>query len=349
MDNSLPPCLLVIGLLSSTAIGVTLPTVPVGHTGNAGELSGAGAGGLGTDRICGAVDYTYRMGQYEVTAGQYTAFLNAVARTDTHGLYAPNMDYAAYPQWYGCDIKRTGSPGNYSYSVAADRADRPVNWASWGDAARFANWMHNGQKSGLQDATTTEDGSYSLNGATTAQELLAVERRANATWVIPTEDEWYKAAYYDPAKPGGAGYWDYPTRSDAAPINVLDPTGINNANFYDYQGTGTGGYTIGEPYWRTEVGAFANSSSPYGTFDQGGNVWEWNEAFLGSVRGLRGGTFSYGTGVGYLHAATRGYGYTPTYEHYVIGFRLVQIPEPATLAFLAIGGAAALRRFRQKR
>ena len=49
------------------------------NPGNAGELSGAGAGGYGPNRVCGAVGYTYNIGKYEVTAGQYAAFLNAVA------------------------------------------------------------------------------------------------------------------------------------------------------------------------------------------------------------------------------------------------------------------------------
>ena len=57
---------------------VVIETVTVGNPGNAGELSGAGAGGLGTDRICGAVDYTYNIGKFEIKAAQYTAFLNAV-------------------------------------------------------------------------------------------------------------------------------------------------------------------------------------------------------------------------------------------------------------------------------
>ncbi len=83
---------------------VVIDTVPVGNPGNAGELSGSGAGGFGPDRICGSVGYTYNVGKYEVTAGQYTEFLNAVARTDTYGLYNANMDTAVNS--YGCNIKR---------------------------------------------------------------------------------------------------------------------------------------------------------------------------------------------------------------------------------------------------
>ena len=87
--------------------------------------------------------------------------------------------------------------------------------------------------------------------------------------MLPTENEWYKAAYYDPDKPGGAGYWTYPTQTDTATSNVRDPTGTNNANF-------SSGSSL------TPVGTFAASPGPYGTFDQAGDVWQWNEtAFNG--------------------------------------------------------------------
>ena len=134
----------------------SLETVPVGNPGNTGEWSGQSYGGDGPDRICGAVDYAYNIGKYEVTAGQYTEFLNAVATTaDTYGLYNTLM----WSDTYGCKIQRSGSPGSYSYLVDAngdgiedaDRVNRPVNYVSWGDAARFANWLHNGQPTGVQD------------------------------------------------------------------------------------------------------------------------------------------------------------------------------------------------------
>ena len=84
----------VTGLLlvvATSGWAVTIDTVSVGDPGNVGEGSGESYGGYGPNRICGAVDYAYRIGKYEVTAGQYTEFLNAAARTDPYGLYTPAM------------------------------------------------------------------------------------------------------------------------------------------------------------------------------------------------------------------------------------------------------------------
>jgi len=175
-----------VGLVAGTAVAVDVETVTVGNPGNAGELSGSGAGGYGDDRICGSVGYTYNIGKYEVTAGQYIEFLNAVAATDTHGLYNSSM----WSDSFGCKIQRSGAPGTYTYSVAGDWANRPVNYVSWGDSARFANWLHNGQPTGAQNLSTTEDGAYYLNGATSDAALMAVNREADWKWAITSEDEW---------------------------------------------------------------------------------------------------------------------------------------------------------------
>ncbi len=316
------------GFWGSGAAGVQaveIQTVSVGNPGNAGEGSGESYGGWGPDRICGAVDYVYNIGTFEVTAGQYTEFLNAVAATDTYGLYNErmNVDSGLSNAEYGCNIERFTGNGTvgapYAYRVEANWADRPVNYVSWGDAARFANWLHNGQPTGAQDLTTTEDGSYYLNGAITDGELIAIVREDDATWVIPSEDEWYKAAYHKNDGPTG-NYFGYPTSTDSVPSNDLnDSDPGNNANFYD------SGFTIGSPYYRTVVGDFENSESPYGTFDQGGNVWEWNEAILyASPRGVRGGTF--GISRYSLHAADRDGRDNPTSEPYDIGFRVAEVP-----------------------
>ncbi len=184
--------LVAAALFALPAQAVTIPMVYVGDAGNAGEWSGDAAGGLGDSRLCGAVDHAYQIGKYEVTAAQYVEFLNLKAKTDPYGLYNPLMSSAIQ----GCKIEQTGADGSYSYSVAADFANRPVNYVSFFDAARFVNWLGNGQGNG-----DTETGAYTLNGyfGPDGRDIL---RNPGATWFIPSEDEWYKAAYYDPNKPG---------------------------------------------------------------------------------------------------------------------------------------------------
>jgi formylglycine-generating enzyme required for sulfatase activity len=274
------------------------------------------------------VAYEYRIGKYEVTAGQYCEFLNAVAKTeDKYGLHAG-----------ATGITRNESNGQYTYSVPAEWANRPVSYVSWGDAARFANWLHNGQPTGEQNASTTEDGAYTLNGATGTAALCAVTRNPTARWAIPSEDEWYKAAYYNPAT---GTYYDYPTSSDTLPDNdLIDPDPGNNANWYDDHYSVAGSI----PYRRSEVGAFENSESPYGTFDQGGNVWEWNEAIVGDSRGIRGGGYFIGSGG--LRAVARPY-VSPMSEFNVYGFRVAEVPEPGVMTILSLGSAALLKRRRR--
>jgi sulfatase modifying factor 1 len=335
--------------LGGAAHAVTIATVPVGNPGNAGELSGAGAGGYGPDRICGSVAYSYNIGKYEVTAGQYTDFLNAKATvSDPYGLYST---YMADPTNYGgCNIQRGGGgtvPNPYTYTVASDWANRPVNYVSYWDSLRFANWLGNGQGAGA-----TETGAYTLGGYN-GQDGRTIQRNAGWKWAVTSEDEWYKAAYYK----GGnttAGYWDYPTKSNTAPANqVLSTDPGNSANYYS-----NNGYAIGGPYWRTNVGEFENSASAYGTFDQGGNVWEWDEAIVYedsnyAYRGLRGGAFVYGYYINlqasYRYDYDSYYYYDPTHENLNIGFRVSEVvPEPSSIIALS-GGLISLLGIRRRR
>lgn len=318
---------LVAGLASVlTGTGAQASFVTVGNPGNAADTHGDGYG---------AVAYEYNIAKHEVTAGDWTTFLSDAAATDTYGLYNTNMS----SHTYGCKIAQSGSSGSYTYAVASDYADRPVNYVSWYDAARYTNWLTTG-------GVSTETGVYTFTGATT----MTIDRAgALGTYglihFIPTEDEWYKAAYHK--NDGVTGnYWDYPTGSDSIPTSVAPPGGANSANYYGST------WAVGAPYYRSEVGAYADSASPYGTFDQGGNVWEWNETLIGSNRGLRGGSF-YGY-VGYLHADYRSYG-VPTFEYYGFGFRVASIgvassaaiPEPGSLGLLGLGLLSVLARRRR--
>ena len=334
--------LLVVAALSSNAIAVDIEMVTVGNPGNAGELSGEGAGGYGPDRTCGAVNYQYNIGKYEVTAGQYIGFLNAVAKTDTYGLYNSDMN----DNIYGCQITRNGDSGNYTYDFSgrpsgeeSDWVDRPVNYVSWYDCLRFSNWLTNGGGSG-----DTETGAYTITGSSPNWVVNVPDAIQRQSWaagakryvLLPSEDEWYKAAYYNPAT---SNYFDYPTSSDTTPSNdLVNPDLGNNATFHL-----TGDYTIGDPYYRTEVGEHEDSYSPYGTFDQGGNIYEWNETVLSeSYRVLRGGSFVEDDDN--MLAAARSGDDSPTGEYYNIGFRVSEVPEPATLSLLALGGLTMVRR-----
>jgi len=275
----------------------------------------------------GAVSYTYQIGKYDITVAQDTSFLDAIGRTDPYHL--------------GTDmpgITRTGSSGSYSYNIVPGAENLPVGAVSWGSAVRFANWLENGQPTGtltgdpVADAGLTEDGSYDLAGGAAAS-----IRKPGAKYVVPSESEWYKAAYYKGGSTN-AGYWLYPTRSDSKPRNVLSATGTNNANYFDFYGTGT----YSNPgTWLTEVGAFAASPGPYGTFDMGGNVWEWNEAisYYGAYahRGLRGGAWDYFHSE--LRADERAFGGGGS-----TGFRVALVPEPASLVLLALSCLLVARR-----
>ena len=279
MNKSIITCLVTILATfvpaASRADTVTYEMVTVGDAGNAADTTGYGA-----------VNYEYQIGKYDVTIGQYTAFLNAVARTDTYGLYhtsmATNLNIAG--------ISRSGSPGTYTYSVmdnGGSSANRPITYVSWFDAARFANWMQNGQGSG-----STETGAYTLVGGQTSG--IAPARNASATFWIPTENEWYKAAYYQPQASGGPSdsYWNYATKSDTAPGNTIGST-PNQINYYLNGSYAIGGssYSFTQNYL-TDVGAFTGSASFYGTFDQSGLVFQWNDltgSTPGSDRGSRGG------------------------------------------------------------
>jgi len=294
--------LLPAALASSASAIVTIDYVSVGHAGNAADTTSGPTG-------YGAVAYAYQIGRYEVTNAQYGAFLNAKGASNSGAIY--NAGMASY------GITQTGSSGSFSYSVTTALANRPVVHVSWFDAARFANWMMNGQSGG-----DMETGAYTLNGATSG----IIAANIGAQVYLPSENEWYKAAFYNAAD---ASYSLYP--------NGQSGIVTGDAN-YDTSGS-------------TDVGSYRGDASSYGTFDQGGNVWEWNDAVIsGSTRGLRGG--SWGDDDGFLSSGSR-YGDVPTFEARYVGFRVASVtsiaavPEPSsmlsTLALVA-GGLLTRRR-----
>ena len=311
---------------------VTFDWATVGNPGNSADSFGFGA-----------VDYDYRISKHEVTNAQYTNFLNAVADTDTHGLYNPVMDSDARG-----GITQSGVSGSFSYAVKPGRANNPVVLVSFFDAMRFVNWLENGQPSEvLQGPGTTEDGVYTLGCAPAG---ACETRAASASFFIPSHDEWRKAAYHK--NDGVTGnYFNHATSTDATPTSEPPSGGANSANYREdgtgnYALTGTSAFDNGQNYL-ADVGSYAQSVSPYGTFDQAGNVWEWTERIRTSdnSRYRIGGSWSAASSL--LLASTTYAGDTepPSNENLSTGFRVASIPEPSSglMLLMAFGGLLMLR------
>ena len=182
---------------------IAIPTVPIGNPGNAADPTTG----------FGSVAYPYNIGTTEVTNAQYAAFLNAKAASDPFGLYKGNGTSTSMASSFG-GITRSGSAGSYTYAPVAGRENNPVNFVSFWDATRFANWLHNGQGNG-----DTETGAYTLTPSGISANTIT--RNAGWRWAVTSEDEWHKAAYHQPASAGGDNddYWLYPTQSNAPPTS----------------------------------------------------------------------------------------------------------------------------------
>jgi hypothetical protein len=181
----------------------------------------------------GGVSYSYGIGEFDVTVSQYVTFLNAV---DPHGknlhdLYNDDMGPTVWPQ-YGSVRYASGAGTGQHYSVAYPQwADKPFNFGDFRRAVRFVNSLDNGtvlartqSSSGaftyasytVRLSRNTERGMYDLgNPATT--------RTGSSGFVLPSNDEWVKAAYYDPKHGGTDSYWAYPTD----PFNPPNPAKLN--------------------------------------------------------------------------------------------------------------------------
>ena len=329
------PCLTV-----APVHAVTINMVPVGDPGNANDTINTG-----TTPNYGAVATSFQIMKYEFTNQQYTAFLNSVAATDTYSLYNTNMGSNNRG-----GITQSGSSGSYTYAVRTNMGDKPVNYVSWFDGARVSNWLMNG----ATGTSSTESGAYTLVGGQTTGTAPAMN--SGATFSLPTEDQWYKAAYYM----GGsttAGYWSYAMQSGTAtaPTAVTaDPTGIGTAG-----STGSfANYSRGAD-WNSQDGNVTTvgtngGPSAYGAFDMSGNLWEWNDltGAAGALRGRRGG--SWRGALSTLSSSSAGrFEPLPTVEADDVGFRLASpaaVPEPSTWV-MGAGGltCAACGAFRRRK
>jgi formylglycine-generating enzyme required for sulfatase activity len=270
---------------ADTIRGIGMDFVTIGNPGNAADTGGTPG--------CGAVGYNYRIGKYEVTNAQWNTFTAAAG--------AP-----------------TGNPTDaYNESAYWTGAQQPTNNVSWYETLQFCNYLTSGDKS---------KGVYQFSGDNANPDtFLGIDRDAakavyGTIYVLPTEDEWYKAAYFSP---NGSNYWPYATGTIIAPGPGID------SNFK---------YWVGAP-WNVGTG----TQEQNGTFDMMGNVWEWNETlFDGSYRDLRGGSYYYNHDA-LLSSSHDDYHYSLN-GLYDVGFRVAEVPEPATLLLLGLGGFVLRRK-----
>lgn len=283
----------------------------------------------------GAVKHGFGIGQLEVTVAQWVAFLNTVdpRGSDRHRLYSSNESSAAWPKYGQIDFAARARPGRH-YSVASPEwADKPYGFANFLRAARFVNSLYNGRvlskKASSEGAfrfvtyrvrlsRDSEDGMYDMRRPKTT-------RQHAAGFVLPSQDEWIKAAYYDPNGGGTFSYWKYPTNpgvfgdgSATAPAQtLLDPTSgdVTNAatqplaNFHETETTPPSWCPAGqsaeacatvnpfgiEPqaYSKAFQGSLSTvgqalTTSPWGTLDQGGNAVEWTDTITPPPFGVKG-------------------------------------------------------------
>ena len=272
--------------------GINMEFVTIGNSGNPGDTrTGTDAYGnrIANPYGCGAVDYEYQIGKYEVTNTQWDAFTAAAG--------AP-----------------TGNPSNaYDESAYWTGDNIPTNKASWYETVQFCNWLTSGDKS---------LGAYLFSGNNTNPgDFLGIDRDSAVSaygiiYVLPTEDEWYKAAYYT-----GSGYSTYANGTDVAPVAGTDTN-------YDMP--------VGGSPWDVGTGTMEQN----GTFDMMGNIREWNETLFGSTaRGVSGGSYII-VGDFELGSSCRMLGYQHNEYYGTLGFRLAYIvPETIPVEMVLIPGS----------
>ncbi|MGI5398326.1 hypothetical protein ACQEVG_02475 [Streptomyces sp. CA-135486] len=272
----------------------------------------------------GGVRYPYEIGQLEVTVAQWVAFLNTVDPEGRNrlGLFDDTESSSAWPKYGQINLSARAGNGRH-YSVAfPEWANKPYGFANFLGAARFVNSLYNGRVISRQ---TGRNGGFSyvtyrVRLSTRTERGMYDLARRNATrahdsgFVVPSQNEWIKAAYYDPSGGGTYSYWKYPTNpgvfgdGDATAPNptVLNPTtgDVTNAAtqpLASYHPTnqpaptwcpgqldpdtcatvnplGLDPFTYADLYEGSlsTVGQ-ARTTSPWGTFDQGGNAVEWTD------------------------------------------------------------------------
>ena len=272
------------------------------------------------------------------TSNEFTIDFVSIGNTDNA---ADTTSYGAVPYEYRAStyeisqdaITKATASGMANVTAGAWTGNQPAANIDWYEAAAFVNFLNtNSGKTAAYDLTFS-GGSWSMTLWSSEQAWTAggtnLYRNKNAFYFLPSENEWYKAAYYNPA---GSNYFLYPTASSSVPTAVASGTNAGSAVYNN----------------AASVPAVVDSAgglSPYGTMGQGGNVWELNEsAYAGTnsspseTRALRGGDWTYTEF--FLRASFRFDFVAPSQAVDFVGFRVASVPEPSTYVLVLLGAGA---------
>ncbi|MFA6045304.1 MAG: SUMF1/EgtB/PvdO family nonheme iron enzyme [Phycisphaerales bacterium] len=312
--------------------------VTIGSPGNAPWTGG----GVNNNR--GAVDYSYRIGQFEVTTSQWVEFMNAA-------LIRPAGDtipFVIRPLVWGA--RSSGG----QWTVTAGKEMIPVSGLDWRTCAVYCNWLTNGKSSDrsafLSGAYDVSTFGYFNNGSLFTDQI---SHSPGATYWIPTLDEWMKAAHYDPNKngPGQGGWWANANQSDDYP--VYGPPGFTVNGQPTTANAGWDGFSFpGQNPYSVPLGAY-DVTSAFGLYDTAGGASEWLEASVGDpgepyprFRLYDGSHWNQYAAGGDLTRSPSG-GESPTYPGAGLGLRIASsVPTPGALALLGTIPVLVLRRRR---
>ena len=274
----------------------------VGNPGNAAQSASNRSHNFSDGDGRGSVPYTYRMSTYAISQNNITTATAA---------------------------------GMTNVTAGAHTGDRPAADITWYEAAAYVNWLNTSQgHQAAYDLNFTTSWSMTLWSSADAWQLGGenLYRHKDAYYFLPSDNEWYKAAYYDPTT---TNYYLYATGSDTAPTAVSSGTAAGSAVYNGQPGP-------------ADVD-LSGDLSPYGTMGQSGNVWEWAESawegtnnISSEARAIRGGFWSNPESA--LRSSTPSAN-LPTDELVTIGFRVASVPEPSGALLMMMGlGALLLRR-----
>ena len=221
----------VFKTVGTSGAGVTLP--PNNSTGIYKSCADAPASAPSCLTVGGVKD-TFGIGEFQITVSQYVTFLNTA---DPDGknlrqLYEDHMNPTVWPK-YGAIAYSSGAAFGQHYSVAyPEWAQKPFNFGDFRRGAQFVNSLFNGKVLSKTSSTAggfkyitykvrlsprTEQGMYDMSSKTPM-------RTTSSGFVLPSNNEWVKAAYYDPKRGGTDSYWLYPTGPFNQPnVAVLNP------------------------------------------------------------------------------------------------------------------------------